>query len=78
MFLIIKVALVTCAFYLGMSLLIEALLFLLTLWKGGVLYTLDARMWGGLFAVVWLISFLAAWRIIMGGFVATFPRPPIA
>jgi hypothetical protein len=61
-----------------MSLLIEALLFLLTLWKGGVLYTLDSRVWVGVFGFIWLISFLGAWRIIMGAFMAQFPRPPIA
>jgi hypothetical protein len=78
MFLITKVALVTCLLYLGISLVIEALLFLLALWKGGILYKLDARMWAGVFGVVWLISFLAAWRIIMGAFMANFPRLPIA
>jgi hypothetical protein len=78
MFLVTKIALVTCAFYLGISLLIEALLFAFTLWKGGILYTFDSRVWTVVFGLIWLVSFLVAWRVTMGPFLAKFPRPPIA
>lgn len=75
MFLFIKMAVVTCAFYLVVSLIIEGGLFLAAL-KGGIFYTLDWRWWGVVFAVVWLISFVLAWLVFMRPFIASFPRPP--
>ncbi|HZW94977.1 MAG TPA: hypothetical protein VFF64_18660 [Candidatus Eremiobacteraceae bacterium] len=78
MFLIAKLALVTCLLYLAIALLIEGLFFLLALSKGGILCTLDPRVWAGVFLVVWLASFLDAWRITVGAFIAKVPRPPIA
>jgi len=72
MFLIAKLALVTCLLYLAIALLIEGLFFLLTLSKGGILYTLDSRVWACVFLVVWLASFLGAWRITVGAFVGSF------
>ena len=78
MFLIVKMALVTCAFYVGIAFLINAIFFGFTVWKGGLLYTLDSRLWALVFGIVWLISFILAWRVVMTPLLAKFPRPPIA
>ena len=76
MFLIAKTALVTCAFYVGISVLLEALLLGVSPWKGGIMYSLNFKVWALWFGVIWLASFALAWRIIVVPFVANFPRPP--
>jgi hypothetical protein len=74
MFTILKFALLTCAFYLGLAVLVEASLFVL-LMRGGVLYAVNFKAWGVMFGVFWLIAFAAAWRVMMVPYLATFPRP---
>jgi len=46
-----KLALVTCAFYLGISILIDAAMFGMALWKGGVGLFLTRTGWLMLFGV---------------------------
>jgi len=75
MFLIAKTALVTCAFYVGMSILLEVLLVGLTFWKGGIMYSLNFKVWVLMFGVIWLASFALAWRLTVVPFLAKFPRP---
>ena len=75
MFIIAKLALVTCAFYVGISVLLEAALFGLAFWKGGVLYWINFKAWALIFGLLWLVSFAVAWRIMMVPFLAGFPRP---
>jgi hypothetical protein len=65
MFLILKMAVVTCAFYLAAGLLLEALLFLATFLFGGLMYTLHFKVWALIFGAIWLASFALAWRVIM-------------
>jgi len=75
MFIIAKLALVTCAFYVGISVLLEAALFGLAFWKGGALYWINFKAWALIFGLLWLISFAGAWRIMMVPFLAGYPRP---
>ncbi len=75
MFLIAKLALVTCAVYMLTALTAEAgVLGLNRLMGGGFGYALNYR--GGLviFAVVWLLSFSLAWRVVMVPLGARFLR----
>jgi hypothetical protein len=66
--LVIKLALVTCAFYLGIAILLEAAFFGIAMWKGGIMYTLTRPVWFVTFGLFWLLSFTLAWRIVMGPF----------
>jgi hypothetical protein len=76
MFLIAKTALVTCAFYMGMSVVLEVLLLGFMFWKGGIMYSLNFKAWALIFGVIWLASFALAWRVTIVPFLAKFPRPP--
>ena len=76
MFMIAKMALVTCAFYVGMSILLEALLLGFIYWKGGVMYSLNFKAWALIFSLIWLASFALAWRVTMTPFLTKFPSPP--
>jgi len=76
MFLIIKMAFITCAFYIVVALILEGGL-LLAASKGGIFYILDWRWWGAAFFVVWLISFALAWLVFMRPYISSFPRPPL-
>ena len=49
MFLILKMARVTCAFYLAGSILLEALLLGVVHWKGGIFYWFNFKSWGAYF-----------------------------
>lgn len=77
MFLIAKMALITCAFCIGVSLLLEVALLVVVRIRGGILYTLNPMPWALLFGVVWLISFALAWRVFMTPFLNSFPKPPL-
>jgi hypothetical protein len=74
MFLIAKMALVTCAFYIGIAALIEAALLGVVYWKGGILYWLNFKGWAPIFGIVWFASFALAWRLMIVPVVAKFPR----
>jgi hypothetical protein len=63
MFLIAKMGLVTCAFYVGIAALIEA-----------ALYWLNFKAWAPIFGIVWFASFASAWRLIVAPIVAKFAR----
>jgi hypothetical protein len=59
-----KLALVTCAFYLGFSILLDAAVFGIALWKGGANVIATKTGWLVFFGISWLISFLLSWRIV--------------
>lgn len=65
-----KLALVTCVFYLGISILLDAALFGMALWKGSS--AISATRSAGLvfFGIAWLISFLLSWRILFAPLLA--------
>jgi hypothetical protein len=75
MFLYTKLALVTCAFYLGIAILIDGAIFGMALWKGGVGVFASKTGWIVFFGAVWLISFLISWRIVITPLLARIQRP---
>jgi hypothetical protein len=68
---VLKLALLTCAFYLIAAICIEAAILAFSHWRGG--YAIYFSSWTGIalvvcfFGTIWLVSFLLAFRII-------FPR----
>ena len=77
-----KLGLLTCAFYVVLTLLLEAGLWAVIYFKGlGVVLsgrnsvlTLGAKF-GILFGLTWLISFVVAWSIVYLNYKAHFPFP---
>jgi len=69
-----KVALVTCAFYLGLNVLLEVGLFGLAQWKGGAGITFTRGGKYIFFGILWLISYSLAWRIVAAPIFAKIPR----
>jgi len=65
MFFYTKLALVTCVFYVGTSILLDATIFGMALWKGGFSISATKTGWIVLFGSVWLASFLLSWQIVM-------------
>lgn len=63
--LILKLAAVTCAFYLVIAVFIEAAAFSLAHLRGAFGFFAPRSAWIGGFGIVWLISFLLAWRIVL-------------
>ncbi len=65
---IIKLAALTCVFYLAIALIMEGIIFAVGSIKGS--FGLYATRWGWLFifAVAWFISFSLAWRIVSKNF----------
>ena len=74
MFLIAKLALVTCAFYMLTAIVIEVGILVLTQVCGGVFYGVSYRAWAVGFAAIWLVSFSLAWRLIVVPFLASVHR----
>ncbi len=66
---ILKLTIVTCAFYMGITLLLLVGLFAIVHLKGMVGYSLNWRSFGVLFGMIWLVSFSAAWRIVYHQFI---------
>jgi hypothetical protein len=60
-----KLGLVTCAFYLGICLLLDVTVFGAAAWMGiaGVHFTRSGRYI--FFALIWLACFSLAWRLVM-------------
>jgi len=61
-----KLALVTCAFYLGISILLDAAVFGMALWKGSFGISATKTGWLVFFGFSWLASFLFSWRVVVG------------
>jgi hypothetical protein len=60
-----KLAVVTCAVYFTISILFDAGLFALALWKGSFGVFATKTGWVVFFGLAWLASFLLSWRIVM-------------
>ena len=70
-----KLALVTCAFYLGVNILLDATMFGVALWKGGFGFYFSSRAaWIVFFGFIWLLSFALAWQIVLTPLHAKFPK----
>jgi len=65
MFLIAKLALLTSAFFVSTTVLIEALLLAMVYWKGGIFYFFHFWRWASMFFILWFLSFSLAWRIVI-------------
>ena len=65
---ILRLGIVTCAFYLGITLLLVLAMAAVAHLKGDVWYLFNWRSIGFLFGLVWLFSFAAAWRIVFNQF----------
>ncbi len=71
---VLKFAAVTCAFYVSAALLIEILLIVLAHLLGGVGFFGTRLGWAICFGMVWLISFLLAWHVVMRPIVSRIPQ----
>jgi hypothetical protein len=65
-----KLAPVTFAFYLGISILIDAAIMGMALWRGSFGIFLPKTGWVVFFGSMWLVSFLLAWRIVVAPLLA--------
>jgi len=71
---VVKLAAMTCVFYLGSAVLMEALLVLLAHVLGTAGFSLSRSGWMVLFGMVWLASFLLAWRVVIPPILARIPK----
>ena len=65
---ILKLALLTCGFYLAAALLLQGLLLAVAYIKGGAGFSATRGGWFFFFAIVWFISFSLAWHIVSKSF----------
>ncbi len=65
--LISKLALLTCGFYLGVTILLEAALFTVAHFKGSAGIFGTYWSWAVLFGVIWFVSFSLSFRIVYHG-----------
>ena len=63
--LILKLAIVTCAVYLGITVLLLLGGLVVVYWKGIVGYTYNFRAWAVLFGIIWFVSFVISWRVVI-------------
>ncbi len=59
---VLKLALLTCAFYLVIAVLTQAVEIAAARVLGGV--TISLAVWAVFFAFVWVVSFSLAWRVL--------------
>jgi len=71
---ILKLALLTCFFYLLIAALLELTLTVVAHVNDGVIVGGKLIAWGSAFAVVWLISFSTAFYFIHSSIMAKLPR----
>jgi hypothetical protein len=69
-----KLALVTSAFYLGTSILLDGGIFGMSLWKGSFGVSTSKTSWAVFFGLVWLSSFLLSWRIVVSPLLAQIAK----
>ena len=74
MFFLLKLSVLTCLFYLGVTVLMEVAIFLPARIGGSFFYVLHRVPIGFIFGVIWLASFSLAWHITYSQFVAKFPQ----
>ena len=73
---ILKLALLSSLFYVGVALLLQAGVFAIAYAKGAVGISNSPLRLGILFGIIWLISFIAAWHIFYFGIKSRLPVPP--
>ena len=64
---ILRLALVTAVFYVGLAVVIEASLFLLAHFQGSVVFAATRTGCWFLFALLWLVAFALAWHFVPMG-----------
>jgi len=81
--LIFKLGLLTCLFYVALTILLEAVLWVVAYYKGiGVFFSGEHWFWtlglklGFIFGTLWIISFSAAWCISYLSLKSKLPIPP--
>ena len=74
MFFYTKLALVTCAFYGGAAIVLDAAIFGMALWKGSFAISATKSAWVVLFGSAWLASFLLSWRIVISPILAQIAK----
>jgi hypothetical protein len=62
---ILKLAIVTCAIYMGITLLLLVGGLVIAPWKGVVGYNYNFRAWALLFGLTWVVSFIISWRLVI-------------
>ena len=62
---ILKLAIVTCAIYIGFTTLLLLGGLVVVFWKGMIGYSYNFRGWAILFGLTWFVSFIIAWRIVI-------------
>jgi hypothetical protein len=62
---ILKLAILTCAFYIGITVLLLLGGLVVVHWKGMIAYNYHFRAWAILFELMWFVSFIVAWRIVI-------------
>jgi hypothetical protein len=62
---ILKLAIFTCAVYMGITVLLLLGGLVVVYWKGMLGYNYDFRFWAILFGLMWFVSFIVAWRIVI-------------
>jgi len=60
----LKLATITCIFFLAMVFLLEIAFFGLGRLRNGFMYFASPLGWGIVFSLLWLASFSLAWRIL--------------
>jgi len=61
----LKLAFLTCGFYLGTALILQALSFLFVRWRGEFILYGTRWGWALLFGLIWFFSFRLAWYFIL-------------
>jgi hypothetical protein len=62
---IIKLAIATCAIYIGITLVLVLAGLVVVHWKGMIAYNFNFRAWAIVFGLIWFVSFIIAWRIVI-------------
>jgi hypothetical protein len=71
---ILKLALLSCALYVGVAILMEGGLLLWARLAGSVAFSASRTAWFLLFGIIWLGSFSLAWHIVLTGLRAKLPH----
>ena len=69
-----KIAFVTCAIYLVFSIILDVLGIAMAGWKGSFGLFFTKTGWVLLFGLVWLVSFLLSYRIVVSPILARIHR----
>ena len=62
---ILKLSIVTCAIYIGITLLLLLAVLVVVHWKGMIGFSFNFRAWAIVFGLMWFVSFIIAWRIVI-------------